>query len=1125
MSEEKNEILRTDRHLSAVDATDNQALFHRNIPRPRDLMRVWHPDLYSDTRTDDVSQLPKSVFEYHLDTLTSRKQEYQFEHFCLKLAEREICPNLCPQTGPTGGGDSKVDSETYPVAEEIAERWWIGTPSAGKERWAFAFSAKKDWKSKVKADVKSILSTERDYKLIYFFTNQFVSDKARSECEDTLSKDAGVPVRIIDRFWIVEKVYEADHQQQEIYFTALGIEDVSREKKSRPGPRDTARLEELERLDKQVADPSRYQGARYQLAEDCLRRALLARGLERSRSEVEARFLQADRLAQDLDHNKQRLRIAYNRAWTAFWWYEDYSEFSQFYDIIEQRAEASIQASDVELLQNLWTLLLPLAAEGGIEIQDAKIEPRSQRLTTMLEKLATDSTRPNNALQARTGLIMMRTMQTYRAGRYDEVEDGLRELDEVVDKSEGLGAYSVEHLYRLVKELGESIDSPAFDALYEKLADAMRVRRSEGEAGMAYVKRAQQKMGLEKPYEAIHWFGRAEELLIKKEYRRELVMTLVGVSRAFESVGLLWAARNKALAASDLTLGVFAEKGRMIPAAVIALNQLAWIELKLGRIPHILDAITLEDSVAQQLNLSEEQIETYAEKRQIQEEVLSIHILNLPLEALSRVASLPSTLQRLGLDYARMALLFVLGYEHVLREEGFFAADIDAASVQAFFEEWRDCPASKDISSRPELVDGQTSVLKSTILGSEIVVKTPNNEVSFGIAESLLSTLEAFLSTCNDRNAFPYRERVTIFVTPSAQLKGTPQIKFPENDSSPIQVTHPADMCFETVAERQNFMEWLKESLLQIACRMLMIQDVEAWVEKVINQERGFSRALKFGDNLTLNRSVLGEVPRIRLTDWLEQDGQSYDVLRDRPWRAEKARNTYDQMEPLQFGSGPPPVELLDKERLKHTDRRILSPIDVPLWNRAQWRGTLFAWSEMPGEPPILAIGFEDGAAGQAIFRSWQDQWGKEGIDNVIRVAVITGLSVRNPAMYSVVIGPDFRQMAEDRNKLVMFVSRMIRMTPNTSENLEKFIAAYKEAGSFCLAPVWMDPSKNIVGMPSVQLAITKRQLDIREAWQIGENDPDISALHEDDDPIVPAGGSDPPINKALRKIRAIRER
>jgi hypothetical protein len=300
----------------------------------------------------------------------------------------------------------------------------------------------------------------------------------------------------------VEKVYESDHRQIETYLAALGIEDIQKERKIRTGPRDTTRLGELEELDQQVTDPTRYQGVRYQLVEDCLRSAILARSLERPRNEVESRFEQATRLALEVDHYQQRLRVAYNRAWTAFWWYEDYTQFSQFYENVEQQTEESILASDINLLLNLWMLLLSSMATGRIETQNAKIESRSQHLTMMLETMVADATRPNNALEARTSLILMRTIQAYYFGKSDEVEDGWREMTEVVDKSDGLGAYSVERLFNVVRELGEHIDGPAFDALYDKLANVMRKRRSDGEAGVAYANRGRQKMKQKKPYEA-----------------------------------------------------------------------------------------------------------------------------------------------------------------------------------------------------------------------------------------------------------------------------------------------------------------------------------------------------------------------------------------------------------------------------------------------------------------------------------------------------------------------------------------------------------------------------------------------------------------------------------------------
>ena len=86
--------------------------------RPSDFMKARRPYLFSDTEIEAQPTLDRATFEYLLETLTARKQELDFEHFARRLAEKEVCPNLIPQTGPTGGGDSKVDAETYPVSQK-----------------------------------------------------------------------------------------------------------------------------------------------------------------------------------------------------------------------------------------------------------------------------------------------------------------------------------------------------------------------------------------------------------------------------------------------------------------------------------------------------------------------------------------------------------------------------------------------------------------------------------------------------------------------------------------------------------------------------------------------------------------------------------------------------------------------------------------------------------------------------------------------------------------------------------------------------------------------------------------------------------------------------------------------
>ena len=1098
------------------------------VPGPKELMRQLHPDLFSDSRVDDIVRLPKAVFEYHLDTLTSRKQEYEFEHFCRKLAEKEVCPNLRTQTGPTGGGDSKVDTETYPVAEEISKRWWVGSTSAGSERWAFAFSAKKEWKPKVKSDVENILSTGRDYRRIYFFTNQFVKDKDRANQEDALSIQADIPVHIFDRVWIVEKVYGNGHL--ELAVNALNIEDARSEEKSRLGPHDTARLGELEELDQQVADPSRYQGARYQLAEDCLRSAILARSLERPRSEVESRFEQADRLALDVNYNPQLLRISYNRAWTAFWWYEDYSAFNRFYEEVEQRVKGSTEASEAQLLLNFWRLLPAAVQRKNMSATEAKVEPRRNRLTSVLESIASDSARPNNALEARTGLAFMKFTLALSAEKTEQFESCCIELTQILEESETLNFYPVEQIFYGFTELDIPIDSLNFNTLCEKITEVISRRSGEREAGKVYAKRGTQKLQRGKFYEAVQLFGKAERLLPRNECQEELVMTLVESSRAYAQAGLLWAARHKALAAVERASAVFTEQGdvdlrayaqagllwaaRHKALAAVerasavfteqgdvdlrfleAADQLVWVELGLKRIPHVLNAITFADSVASNLNLSEENLNLYVDKRRKQEAVLSVYLFNLPFKSLSYVTRLPDTLEKLGFRLARVALLFALGHEQLLLDETGLE-DWDA--VQNFFKQSKDQTIEEDVSPRPILVSGNTSFLKSTILGLEFIAETPNNAVSFCIAESILGALETFLATSDEKDIMPHCERMTIAIRASRRKKGIPQISFSDDDGGRAEIVHPEKLNFTTGSEWRNYKEWLDKSLLEIVCRTFVIPNVDAWCKRVAEEE-AYSCILSIGDSLLLTGNVFGETfNKMRLVDWLEPDGRDYDVIRKGDWKkTEDSSNSGKSKKSAGRGTAPTLKTPIDRSRLKHTDRRVVSPIDILLWDRANWLGVCYGDS-----PPVLGIIFEDSHAGQAIFRSWMKKWGDEDKDNSLRVTIVTGLSKKNPGEYAVAVGPNIPETGEQKERLFTFGSRIYRRTLSDQIPLENFLTAYKRTGVFFLAPAQMNASE-----PKLfpELAIGKRQLVIRQAWEIGENDFDAYILRDDDEPVNPS--------------------
>ena len=66
----------------------------QRLPAPSEFMRGRRPELFSDSTERSELVLEPSRLEYHLDSMTARSEEKQFEHYCRQLCAREICPSL-----------------------------------------------------------------------------------------------------------------------------------------------------------------------------------------------------------------------------------------------------------------------------------------------------------------------------------------------------------------------------------------------------------------------------------------------------------------------------------------------------------------------------------------------------------------------------------------------------------------------------------------------------------------------------------------------------------------------------------------------------------------------------------------------------------------------------------------------------------------------------------------------------------------------------------------------------------------------------------------------------------------------------------------------------------------------
>ncbi|HSH83041.1 MAG TPA: hypothetical protein VLA19_31295 [Herpetosiphonaceae bacterium] len=946
--------------------------------------------------------MPREMFEYHLETLTSRKEETTFEHFCRALAERGICPNLVPQSGPTGGGDSKVDTETYPVAEQLTERWYEGIGiQANSERWAFAFSAKKDWRAKVRSDVRNIAKTGREYRHIYFITNQFVPDRVRAQVEQKLAQDFGIAVHILDRTWIVKCVYE--HDRLRLAIETLGLTSSLDVQRRETGPRDTHRSSELDELEAQISDPERYRGVGYQLIEDCLRAALLARGLERPRVDIDGRFDRAERLARRLDSPAQLLRVLYHRAWTTFWWFEDIDEVNRLYGQIEPLALDSAQAMDLERLTNLWQIVRASAHGGTLTIEPMELHRRTERLKGALERMVADTQRPNNAHQARVNrLLIALTESNLEEG--ETLDNLLLRLRDVLDASEGLVQVSVDSLVQIIQVLGDVLTSNAnYDTLFEAALSLAERRASQGHAGILLLRRGYQQIDAGEFYPAIRSLGRSQGKLGLEEYHDAWVDALLGCARAYEAVGLFWAARANVLVATNQVLAEFWQDGTLSRRTITCVQALAWLELRLGRVPVVLQWIAFAVRLASELPLDGDQHERLNEEFAALDLSLGHVLLHADLSQLLSMTALPAALQRLGLLHARAALLYALGHEELLRSEGYLPPDESQEDVLAFFASWSEQPFAIDLPAGPDLLlDGEVS-LHSRVLGCHVTAVAVNEQDTVLLAEAILGALEALLATSIDRpHVMPHRPAMTINVRPSVYVSGRPMHFVEPSPAGPvINVRHPARFSRTSPQEQQVVRSWLSEFLIKAMLELTVSRDPESFARQVFDDEQGLDRALAFADASIALRNLLGPSPRLRLSDWTDAtNGPTYECVRTVPWShglPPAAPTSEVQPDELRLGEGPPPEALFN---VRHDERQVHSLIDIDLWNAARWRGVGYVYTSEDWPIPAIALLFEDGRAAKDIFRGWLHTLGSEDNAELLAVTIITGIDRRHPAYY-----------------------------------------------------------------------------------------------------------------------------
>lgn len=1077
---------------------------------PSDLMRARRPELYSDSVVDSCPAISQNQLEYHLHTITQRKQELAFDTFCRRLASKEICPNLRPVAGPVGGGDGKVDSETYPVSEAVALTWYYSINSgADKERWAFAFSAKAGWREKARGDIEKVIETDRGYKRFYFITNQAAKGNERADLEKELKKKWKIEVFILDLHWILDRVISKDHW--DLVSEILDFDPGGLIPKKKVGPLDSARQNELEEIEKRIADPGNYNSVPYQFVEDCLLAAILSRGLEHPQTEIEGRFLRAAKTAERQGTPHQLFRVLIEQGITANYWFNDHEDLNLVYEKAEKLAFESGSVWDLEKLGILLNAALFWDAEDPR--YDKKVWlARFRQYKSALKEIAKNRSKFTSSLWAKTLLLLMDLSYSDRSEKV--VSKTARELKDVLEKASNLPEYPMHQIAKLIKDLSEfHIENTFFERLFEKVIAIQGKRTGQSEEGKLRNVMGYQKLKAGKIYDAINDFSAAQLSLLQDENKEDFIGTCFGAALAYETAGLLWASRANLFLGLNKVLLHFVKEGELSPEMLSHVCKLAWLELQLGRVPNVFACLELLFNFASSSDIKSDTAKELAEELSLMDHTLSLLILRSRFEDLRYLEHIPELLKKLHFVQSRAALLFLLGHEELCLTEG----EDPQANLDEVFNAWLSNPAGRDLPPQAEWFVQRTNVIRTVLLGCEITVHLEDDLESVLLGEFLLAFLEIiFSSSVKIKQNFAFCPRLSIRIEKSKSAKAPFELKSIEDDCGEceIQVVLP-------VRDEVSFFkdhEKLAEKLLHLLATVMVEMQLpltESRVKEILESGKAVQRGL-FHQHSSIALLNLFPCYRFKTSDWLfEEITERFPLKRSEAWNR-KAINGSAKIS-INKNNG----ECIEVENtsgvdfLRHKDIGIITPLNIKLWQEAEWLSLGFGTD---GEIPVLAMIFENEEIGQKIFRGWRKLIGESDDLNWINMTIITDIDLDAPMKYRLTIGPNADAVKQTDG--VVFNWR--EMVPVTDKNLKGFIESFNEHKRFKIMPA--GNTSRLPGEPLPDhddLVIEKKHIKITPAWKVGLHDHECGSLMGLDKPIIPPGIKNPPIKEALKHLKS----
>ncbi|QNX29716.1 hypothetical protein IC790_15085 [Acinetobacter seifertii] len=856
---------------------------------------------------------------------------------------------------------------------------------------------------------------------------------------------------------------------------------------------DYQKQKELDRLNKLITEKIDASRITTQQVDYFLEVAILSKELEKPIIDTQSLFDRAVRVAKKFGTSQQLLETSYQYAWAAHWWFEDYSLFESNLELTFENLAENTNSESWEKIVNLLTIYYGRYSYLKDIHPSVDIDHIYNNTIDVLDRLSKDLSRPSNSLMASIHLDLLQLIVKFPDEKY--CIELLKKTLETCRLGSNLIGFPFEKFYNLFQELDIIFDKyEEYEELLDYFTEQSGLRDSEIKTAKLQLERGLKRLDDNKPYQAIKLLGKSVSGLNKKETYDEMTYANLLLSEAYSRVGLRWASRGSLLFSASLLANYFHKEKLILPSAIRVYWQLAWKELELGRIPQSLrwaELALLSLNAIKDDYIDEEELIRF-------DGCLAHLLLNCRFDQLAELEYLPDFLEKLQLFFSNSALLYILGYEDKLKEE-FQQTSLDEFVKTLFL--CRDTDTRHPTSQiLPTL--GKSITYTTRVSGCEFKIQFPNRSPYIELSESILTTIENFFSTNPIDKVFTKISSLEINIIGDDDENSTISHEFSKSSKGIYVDIFCSNFTWEHLDQNSQkiVFEWFVQFVIECLIKVYHVLDIDKFVEASFITDLSITRSIAFSTCFGATYNVMGRDSHKNVLDILNGNkGTKFELIRKLSWDQGSPKVLQNKTEKIQMGDHKKTPDFGNLESISHDQIAVTTLIKPELWDEAAWHGLAFMFFE--NKPPVILLIFKK-EGGEDVFMDLYENLGQVDSLERLRFSIIRGVSKEEPYNYRVLLTENI--MANDQHKLITMCSRIHEMTPPTDRNWSNFEKEYKKYGSYSLSFGAFFNGQFYPYPEFEKYLIKKKELVIKNAWEVGINDIEKIVLRAEDDPIVP---------------------